>query len=212
MIVILCIRPYFAEQDADLRLQNFSAVIHQPLFFPQLGVDGVLAQERWAQRVYDWNTVAHQLKAQLHLLEKAVNDVFQLITGEPNGQDHEKEDTVTSFSFLTCIHACSRAVTSLSSWPIISENWACHWLTSLCREPRYLMVLRVAEGICNDKERGRCARYAYKPRKHSPLQDCLWAYREQVKIWNIKLYKGSLPKKYLHPGYRLFHLQAAWSP
>lgn len=94
MIVILCIRPYFAEQDADLHLQNFSAV------FRQLGVNGVLAQDRWAKGVYDWNTVSHQLKAQLHLLEKAVNDVFQLITGEPNGQVHKNEDTVTSFSFL----------------------------------------------------------------------------------------------------------------
>lgn len=46
MIVILCIRPYFPEQDADLRLQNFSAFFRQPLVFPQLGVNGVLAQDR----------------------------------------------------------------------------------------------------------------------------------------------------------------------
>lgn len=90
MIVILCITPYFAEQDADLRPQNFSTVVRQPLFFPQLGVDGVLAQDCWTQAVYDWNTVAQQLKGQLHLLKKAVNNVFQLITGEPIGQDHDK--------------------------------------------------------------------------------------------------------------------------
>lgn len=51
------------------------------------------------------------------------------------------------YIYIFIKHTSSTAVISRSTCPMLSDIWACHWLTSVWREPRYFMVPRVAAGI-----------------------------------------------------------------
>lgn len=69
------------QQDADLLLEQFSDLIGQLLFLPQLDPNTVLQQYFSVQTVIDRHTVAHELTVQLLLLETTLSRVFHLNTG-----------------------------------------------------------------------------------------------------------------------------------